>query len=398
MSLGSSLQATLGLNISEFRKKLDAAVKGTSDARKKMQAQFASFGAGGIGGMLGIGALIAALKAAAGRAQDLRDTAYETGAPLSASAKATAEFADNIETALGWLGKLFDKAVQLGGVLQGYVNEGFFQVMTIFKSDEEKAEIRKIMAAQAEQAEATARFDATKETRDQKASEAAQKAKEDEAEAERHAKELAEANVNVMKIIQAGIEKRETLEESIVRLKKEELELKKQLNGMDRESLTALKMEARLHETINERLDIGMKLGEKMKDLDEKQFNLLQNIQDDKSFLPTLAEAASGKRVSGRVSAQARELWRLDAQDRRLGDRSRALGSGAGSQDLINAEQNDIANQRLEIQGRMEALKAALGDQISDTDSKTMKDQLAELKLIKDEAKLTATALKAVRL
>jgi len=73
MSLGSSLSATLGLNISKFRKGLADASASATTWRKGLQKNLGEMGGGNLAGLLGVAGLMQGFSAATREAQRLRD-------------------------------------------------------------------------------------------------------------------------------------------------------------------------------------------------------------------------------------------------------------------------------------------------------------------------------------
>ena len=123
MSLGSSLTATLGLNISKFRKGLADASASATTWRKGLQKNLGEMGGGNLAGLLGVAGLMQGFSAATREAQELRKAARETGAPLSANVEAAARLADNLDKA---------KASAIGLVTQGLgVAQGIIDKMAL---------------------------------------------------------------------------------------------------------------------------------------------------------------------------------------------------------------------------------------------------------------------------
>jgi len=142
MSLGSTILASLGLNIGRFRAGLNDAVTKAGDARKKIAKQLQPIGGGALIGRLGVVGAIAGFMGVVKAAQRARDEAAAMGKEIDASTAAAARLADTFD-AVGE--KVRNIAIGAIGMLQKGIDELALRTTALFTGDNVE-ELRAYMA------------------------------------------------------------------------------------------------------------------------------------------------------------------------------------------------------------------------------------------------------------
>jgi hypothetical protein len=207
MSLGSTIQASLGLNIGRFRAGLNDAVTKAGDARKRIAKQLEPIGGGGLIGRLGVVGVVAGFMGVVKAAQRARDEAAAMGKEIDASTAAAARLADTF----GAVGeKVQSIAIGAIGILQRGIDELALRTIALFTADN----VEELRAYMAENDRAAAKRLAQVEERAKAIREAAEYEKKVLQE-----KEKAEDRIDSARKKRA--EMNETREQKITRLQEE---------------------------------------------------------------------------------------------------------------------------------------------------------------------------------
>jgi hypothetical protein len=430
--LGSTLQATIGLNISRFRAGLNDAVSKAGEARRKMAKELGGVGAGNLVRFFGVGALVSGLNSAAKEAQRLRDAAYETGAPLSASALAAAELGDNLDRSKQFLSDITMGAV--GGVQRGVESIATSVVAFLTGATSEGIKAQREMEREADRiAKENARKVMEREREKKRvmselASLRERQSREEVEESRRIAKAIADAiakEADLDRQIQDEKDKfariDETNEQKLARLKREGLAAVREANDAAKTGVERAEAELRARKLALEvtLLDRQIKAGaaaEKKQALDriaslKEQLSLLrqqgralrEQMQEMERArtLPSLAEVATGERNIGPAARrQARELEKerqreLTLRDRaqRAEERERREGS-TGAKDNARREREKATTAADESRSRQKDLERGLKGRVTDIGNETEKAQLVQLQEIKQAVVDTSLALR----
>jgi len=420
MSLGSSLSATLGLNISKFRKGLADASASATTWRKGLQKNLGEMGGGNLAGLLGVAGLMQGFSAATREAQRLRDAAKETGAPLSANVEAAARLADNLDKAKA--GAAGIAAVMLGG-MQRAIDEMALRWYALFTSDtveglkafekEKAAQDAKNGVAEAKKKKA---IEATNKARAAGADEKTKLAAVDEklaAARKARAIEGESREMKIKRIINEGnaayfdsIDNAKTLvqrKEAQVRVEELLLELaraKKELTdeadkNADNEKDAATKKREALKEELRA-------MREQLKTLRDQSKEIEKGVAAARraSLLPSLADVASGERDIGKGAKQsATALGAARSEEQRLADQAQRLfedekaSTNPFTKARIGKDRDAVNAARNAARSRINTLEGSLSGRVTGIGNETERAQLTELEAIRTASQQTAWAL-----
>lgn len=410
MSLGSTIQASLGLNISRFRAGLNDAVTKGGEFRKKMARQLEPIGGGALLGKLGVAGLVVGFMGVVKEAQRARDEAMALGKEVDANTAAAARLADTFGTVSA---KVQDIAVKGIGLLQKGIDEVALRTTALFMGDD----VEELRA-----------YGAEKEKQAAKA--AAQAAAEKKAQAEadkreqREIGEIAKMMDKTREAQQKRLEMTETAEQKINRLRESGLSALSRANDVTLSVKDRVEARLRAEEIANELLAEQIKIQEQQKKLagDEAKAQAdkakslreqLQTLREQASAivaamkemeaarrLPSLAEVASGQRnIGSGARRSATELERARQAEQRAADRAQraferrnAATTGGARADAERERQQAVADME-KAAGRRKELEGSLTGRVRDIGNETEKEQLKELAEIRKAAMDTAKSL-----
>jgi hypothetical protein len=417
MSLGSTILASLGLNIGKFRAGLNDAVTKAGDARKKIAKQLEPIGGGALIGRLGVVGAIAGFMGVVKAAQRARDEAAAMGKEIDASTAAAARLADTF----GTVGeKVQNIAIGGIGILQRGIDELALRTVALFTGDNVE-ELRAYMAENEKRAAKAAEQAAAQK----KAQDEAAKAQEDADKREqRDIGEIAKMQEKIGEEQRKRIEMTETTEQKIKRLRESGLSALNRANDVMLSIKDRVEARLRAEQIGSELLAEQLKIQEQQKTAAEEEAKAqadkakslreqLQTLREQASAivaamkqmerarnLPSLAEVASGQRnIGSGARRSANELDRVRQQEQRAADRAqraferRNEATTDSARDAAEKERQRAVADMEKAAGRRKGLERSLTGRVGGIGNEAEQAQLDELKEIRTAVEATANAL-----